>query len=129
MALCQLFRTTAMLLVGVLLCNSVAFAAKKTVDPSVMKAKIQAHGVGQGVRVTFADKSEAQGLIVAIGDRTFTLRPKGSTEVRQIEYAQLTGVHNDHLSRGQKVAITAGVVSAGLVAVVVVIIHGLRNKI
>jgi hypothetical protein len=121
MTLSRLIRTTALLLVAVLLSDSVAFAAKKPVDPAVMKAKILAHGVGQGVRVTFADKTETKGLIVAIDDRTFTLRTRKTAEERQIEYAQLTGVHKDHLSRGQKVGIAVGVV-AGVAVILGVIV-------
>jgi hypothetical protein len=119
MTLSRLIRTTALLLVTVLLSDSFAFAAKKPVDPAVMKAKIEARGVGQGVRVTFADQNEVKGLIVAIDERTFTLRPRKSADVRQIEYAELTGVHHDHLTRGQKVGITVAVV-AGVIVVVAV---------
>ena len=122
MNLSRLFRTTALLLVAVLLSHNLAFAEKKTIDPAAMKAKIQARGVGQGVRVTFDDKTEVKGLIVAIDDRSFTLRPRKSADVRQIEYAQLTGVHRDHLSRGQKVGITVGVVAAAAVILAVVFV-------
>ena len=127
MTLNRLFRFAAMLLVATLLSDSLTFAAKKPADPAVMKAKIQARGVGQGVRVSLSDKTEAIGLIVAIGDRSFTLKPKKSAEVQQIEYAQLTGVHNDHLTRGQKVGITVAIVAGAIVIFAVVLIHDLNN--
>ena len=127
MTLSRWFRSSAMLLVFVLLSNSFAFAGKKDPDPGVMKAKIQARGVGQGVRVSLADQSEAKGLIVAIDDRSFTLRPKKSPDLRQIDYAQLTGVHNDHLTRGQKVAIVAGIAGAGIGIFAILVIHDLNK--
>ena len=67
MTLSRLIRLTALLLIPALLSNTLAFAAKKPVDPAAVKAKIAARGVGQGVRVTLADNSEARGLIVSIG--------------------------------------------------------------
>jgi hypothetical protein len=124
----RLFRLAAMLLVPALLSNSVAFAAKKPADPAVMKAKIQARGVGQGVRVTLADQTEAKGLIVAIGDQTFTLKPKKSREARQIEFAQITGVHNDHLTRGQKVGITVGVTATAIAIFAIVLVVKFDNS-
>ncbi len=128
MTLSRLFRFTAMLLVPALLWNSFAFAAPKVADPVAMKAKIQARGVGQGVRVTFADKSEAKGLIMAIGDHSFTMKPRKSDDVRQIDYAQITGVHNDHLSRGQKVGIVVGVVAVAICAIVIVAVHDFNKS-
>jgi hypothetical protein len=128
MTLSRFFRFAAMLLVPAILSNNLAFAAKRPADPMAMKAKIQARGVGQGVRVTLADKDDVSGLIVAIDDRSFTLKPKKSAEARQIEYAQLTGVHNDHLSRGQKVALTVGLVGGGLAITAVVLIHSFNNS-
>jgi len=121
MTLSRRFLLAAMLLVPALMGNNLAFAAKKTADPAAMKAKIQARGVGQGVRVTFADKTEAKGLIVAIGDQSFTLKPGKSADVRQIEFAQVTGVHRDHLTRGQKIGIGFGLFAAGVLITAVVI--------
>jgi hypothetical protein len=117
------FSLAAKVLVAVLLSNSLAFAAKRPADPAAMKAKIQARGVGQGVRVNLADHTETKGLIVAINDLSFTVRPKNSADVRQIEYAQLTGVHNEHLSRGQKVGITVVVIAAGIGITAAVFVH------
>ena len=126
MTLSRMFRLVAILLVAALLSNSLAFAAKKPADPAAMKVKIQARGVGQGVRVTLADKTEAKGLIVAIGDQSFTLKPGKSPDVRQIEFTQLTGVHGDHLTRGQKIGIGFGVFAAGVVITAAVIASSIR---
>jgi hypothetical protein len=128
MTFTRFFRPAAMLLVPVLLSNNLVFAAKKPADPAVMKAKIQARGVGQGVRVTLADQNEAKGLIVAIGDQTFTLKPKKSMAARQIEFAQITGVHNDHLTRGQKVGITVGVTATAIAIIAIVLVVKFDNS-
>jgi hypothetical protein len=127
MTLSRLFRLAAMLLVPALLSNSFAFAAKKPADPAVMKAKIQARGVGQGVRVTLADKTEAIGLIVAIGDQSFTLKPGKSAEVRQIEFAHVTGVHRDQFTRGQEIGIGCGLIAAAVVLTVVIIASSFKG--
>jgi hypothetical protein len=118
MRLSGLIRVTAMILISALLSNNLAFArAKKVADPAVLKAKIQARGVGQGVRVTLTDTTDVTGMIVSISDQSFTLRPKKkNSQPREIAYAQLTGVHKDRLTRGQKIA--TGVIIASAVIVV-----------
>ena len=129
MTLKRLYRLAAMLLVPFMFSSSYAFAAKKPADPAVMKAKIEARGVGQGVRVVFADKTEATGLIAAIDDHSFTLKPKKAADVQQIEYAQLTGVYHDRLTRGQKVGITVGIVGVAVAIIAVVFIHKFNNSL
>ena len=117
----RLFRLAAILLVPTLLCNSIAFAAKKPVDPAALKAKIQARGIGQGVRITLIDQTDVKGTIVAIGDQSFALKLKKGSEPREFEYAGITGVHNDRLTRGQKVGIAVGVVAGFIIVVAVVL--------
>jgi len=124
MTISRLIRFTAMLLIPVLLSNNLAFAARKPTDPAAMKAKLQARGVGQGVRVVLADNTEAKGTIVTIGEQSFTLKSKKDPQPREIEYTQVTGVHNDKITRGQKVAI--GVCVAGAVIAVVAIVWTIR---
>jgi len=123
MTFSRLMRFTAMLLIPVLLSNNLALA-KKPVNPADMKAKIQARGVGQGVRVVFPDYTEAKGTITAIGEQSFTLRSKKDPQPREIEYAQITGVHNDRMTRGQKVVI--GVCVAGAAIAIVAIVWTIR---
>lgn len=115
----RLFRFVAILLVPALLSNNLAFAAKKPADPAVIKAKIQGRGVGQGVRVTLNDQTDVKGTIVTIGDQSFALKLKKVDEPREIQYAEITGVHNERLTRGQKVGIVVGVVAGVIVAVAV----------
>lgn len=119
--LSRLFRPAAMLLVPLLLSNSFAFAAKKPISPAAVKAKIEARGVGQGVRVTLSDQTDVKGTIVAVRDHDFALKLKKVDAPRDIEYSQVTGVHNDKLTRGQKVGIVVGVVAVFIVVVAVVL--------
>ena len=128
MILSRLFRFTAMFLAFALLSNSLAFAAKKPADPAVMKAKIQARGVGQGVRVTLNDQTEVKGVIVAVHDQTFVVKSKKVTEPQEIDYAKVTGVHNDKLTRGEKVGIAAGAVAVGVIVVAVVLTVKLEHS-
>jgi len=107
-------RFTALLLISALLSNHLALAAKKPADPAVMKARIQRRGVGQGVRVTLADNSEVKGMILTVGEESFSVKPKHAAQPQEIEYSKVAGVHNDKLTRGQKVAITVGVVGAAI---------------
>jgi hypothetical protein len=116
----RLIRFSAMLLISAVLTNNVAFAAKKPADPATLKARIQARGVGQGVRVTLADSAEAKGMIVSVGELSFALKSKHDAQPREIEYSQLTGVYKDKLTRGQKIGITVAVVSIAIAITAVV---------
>ncbi len=126
MSFSRSIRFTGMLLISALLTNNLAFAAKKPADPAVLKAKIQARGVGQGVHVTLTDTTDVTGMIVSIGDQSFTLRPKKKhAQTQEIAYAQLTAVYKDKLSRGQKVVVAVVVVSAAIAITAAVITHEL----
>jgi hypothetical protein len=129
MNLSRLARLTAVLLIPALFSNNnFAFAAKKPVDPAAMKAKVQARGVGQGVRVTKADNTETKGVIVRIGDQSFTVTPKGSTQPQEIEYAQVTGVHNDKMGTGTKVIIIVAVAGAAIGITAAILVHEFNNS-
>jgi hypothetical protein len=103
-----------MVLILALLGNSPVFAAGKPVDAAAMKAKVAAHGVGQGVRVTLSDNTEARGLIVSTGEESFALKPKGADQAREIQYTQITGVHNQKLSTRTKVIIIVAIFGAAV---------------
>jgi hypothetical protein len=126
MTFSRFIRFTAMLLISVLLSSNLAFATKKPLDPAVLRAKIQARGVGQGVRVTLNDTTEVTGMIISIGDQSFALRPKKkNAQPQKIAYGQLTAVNKDKLSRGQKVTVVVVIVSAGIAVLAVVVAHEL----
>jgi hypothetical protein len=125
MTLSHLARIAAMLLIPALLSDSIAFAAKPD-DPGVMKAKVQARGVGQGVRVTLADKAEAKGLIVSISDHSFALKVKGSDQPQEIQFAEVTGVHNDKMGTGTKVIIVVAIAGAAIGIIAAVAVHDFR---
>ncbi len=127
MTLSRWTRFAATLLIVVLLGDSLALAAKKPIDPAVVKAKIQARGVGQGVRVTFADKTALIGTIVAVNENTFALKPEKTVQPVQVEYAWVTGVHPDKLSRGQTVTVVVCVVAAVIVVVAVILTRDIGN--
>jgi len=129
MTLSRLIRFTAMLLIPALLTNTLAFAAPKPVDPIVMKAKVQARGVGQGVRVTLADNTEVKGLIVSIGEQSFTVKPRKADQPQEIQYAQLTGVHKDKMSTGTKVIIVVAVAGAAIGITAAVLVHDVHNSL
>jgi len=114
MKISRLLRFTAMLLIPALLSNHLALAAKKPTDPAAMKARIQRRGVGQGVRITLTDNTEVKGMIITVGERSFSVKPKKAPQPQEIEYAKVAGVHNEKLTRGQKVAIAVGVVGAAI---------------
>ena len=122
-------RLTAMLLIPALLSNNFALAAKTPVDPAVIKAKVQARGVGQGVLVSMADKTEAKGVIVSVGERSFTVEPKGAAQPQEIEYAQVTGVHNDKMGTGTKVIIIVAIVGAAIGIIAAVLVHSFHDSL
>jgi len=125
MTLSRLVRFTALLLIPALLSNNLAFGSKRPIDAASVKMKLEARGVGQGVRVTLADNAEAKGLIVSLGEQSFFLKEKGDGQPREISYTQVTGVHNSKLSTGAKVGIGVAVVGVAIVIVALV----LRSRI
>jgi hypothetical protein len=122
----RLGRLTAAFLISTLLSNSFAFAEKKPVDPAAMKAKVQARGVGHGIRVTMADSTETKGVIVSIGEQSFTVKPKGAVQPQEIQFTQVTGVHNDKMGTGTKVIIVVAVAGAALAITAAIIVTSLR---
>jgi hypothetical protein len=121
-----MIRVTAMLLILAMLSNSVAFAAKKPVDPAAMKEKVEMRGLGNGVKVTLADSTEAKGIIVKIGSESFAMKSKGADEPRDIQYTQLTGVYRDKASTGEKVGIIVAVAGVGIAITVLAVAHSFR---
>jgi len=117
-------RFAAILLIPALLSNNEAFAAKKPVDPVVVKAKVQGRGVGQGIRVTLTDKTDVKGLIVSIGEQSFVVKSKDAEKPVDVEYAQVTTIHNKKMSTGQKVGI--GVAIAGTAVIVTAAVIGIE---
>ena len=85
MTLPRVSRLTAMLLIVTLSSSNLAFAAGKPLDAAAMNAKVAARGVGQGVRVTLADNTEANGLIASIGEQSFALKPKSADQARDTQ--------------------------------------------
>lgn len=118
-----------MLLISVLWLNGLVAAAAKPEDPAVIKARVQARGVGNGVRVTFADNTEAKGAIVSIGDQSFMLKAKHDAQPREIQYAQLTGVHKDKIGTGAKVIIIVAVVGAAIGITAAVLDHEVHQSL
>lgn len=121
-------RFLATLLIAAMLGNSIAIAAKP-VDPMAIKAKVQARGVGQGVRVTLADKTETKGVIVNIGDQAFTVKPKGDAQPQEIQYAQVSGVHKDKMGTGTKVLIIVVIAGAAVGIAAAVIDHDVNKSL
>jgi hypothetical protein len=127
MNLSRLARLTAMLVIPALLSNNLSFAAKGAVDPAVMKAKVQARGVGHGVRVTIADNTEVKGVIVSLSELSFTVKPRGAAQPREIQYAQVTGVHNDKMGTGTKVIVIVAIVGAAIGIVAAILNHEFKS--
>jgi hypothetical protein len=125
----RLTRLTATLLIPALLSGSFAFAERKPVDPAAMKAKVQERGVGHGIRVTMADSTETKGVIVSIGEHSFTVKPKGAVQPQEIQYAQVTGVHNDKMGTGTKVIIIVAIGGAALGITAAILVSSLRSSL
>ncbi len=129
MNLSSLTRLTATLLIPALLSSNFAFAERKPVDPATMKAKVQARGVGHGIRVTIDDSTETKGVIVSIGEQSFTVRPKGALQPQEIQYSRVRGVHNDKMGTGTKVIIVVAIAGAAVIITAVVILSGLHKSL
>lgn len=110
----RLICLTVVILSVVLLSCSLVLANRKTADPVVMKARLQERGLGHGVRLTLADKTEVRGLIVGIGERTVSVREKNAGRSRDLPYAQLTAVHSDRLSTLQLVGLGIALIEVAI---------------
>jgi hypothetical protein len=118
-----------MLLIPALACNTLSVYAAKPPDPAAMKAKVLARGVGQGVRVTLADNTEVKGLIVSIADASFAVKPKHADQPQTIQFAQVTGVHNDKMGTGTKVIIVVAIVGAAIGIAAAILLHKVDNSL
>lgn len=123
MTLSRIARFISVFLIAILCLNSLAFAASKPADPAAIKARIVARGVGRGVYVTLADNTDARGLIVSIADQSFMLKIKKEDQPREIQFAQITGVHNDKLGTGTKIVIVVAIVGVTIGIVAAVFVH------
>jgi ABC-type phosphate transport system permease subunit len=127
MNLSRLSRLTAILLIPALLSTNFARGAKKPIDPGVMKAMVQERGVGRGVRVTMADKTETKGVIVSVGEQSFVVKPRGAAQPQEIHYAQVIGLHNDKMGTGTKVIIIVAIAGAAIGIIVAIWAHEFKS--
>jgi len=127
MNLSRWIRLTAMLLIPALVYTSLPAFAAKPADPAAMKAKVQARGVGQGVRITMADKTEVKGLIVSIGDASFAVKAKKDDQPQTIQFAQVTGVHSDKMGTGTTIIIVVAALGIVIGIVAVIFVHGFKS--
>ena len=125
----HLMRFCAVLVIPALLGNDLALAAQKPLDAPAVKAKIEARGLGNGLRIVEADKTQVTGVIVSIGEQSVVLRQKSGQLPVEIPYAQVSEVHNsNHLSTGAKVGIWVGVAAAVLGIVTIVLVHEFHSS-
>lgn len=128
MRLSRLARICAFLLIPTLLSNDIAFAARKPLDASAVKAKIEARGLGQNVKVTKSDKTQITGTIIGIGEQSFALRQKTGAQPEEVPYTEVSEVHNSgHLSTGAKVGIGVGIAAVVIGIVALVFVHNFRS--
>jgi hypothetical protein len=128
MRLSRLARIWVLLLISTLVSNDIAFAARKPLDASAVKAKIASRGLGQNVKVTKLDKTQIAGTIIGIGEQSFALRAKAGAQPEEVPYTEVSEVHNSgHLSTGAKIGIGVGIAAAVIGIVALVFIHNFRS--
>lgn len=120
----RIVRIIALLLIPTLTCNTLTLAQPKPMSAAAVKAKLDARGVGKGVRITLLDKTEFKGSIISVGDTSCSLSIKGKDQPTTVAYSDVTGVHNDKMSAGKKVGLGVGIAVGALVVVAVVIVLG-----
>jgi hypothetical protein len=76
-----------------------------------------------------ADKTEAKGVIVSLGEQSFAVEPEGAAQPQEIEYAQVTGVHNDKMGTGTKVIIIVAIVGAAIGIIAAVLVHSFHDSL
>ncbi len=66
--------------------------------------------MGKGLKIVELDKTQVTGLIVSIGEQSFTIEQKKGEPSTEIAYAQVRSIHNKgKLSTGAKVGIWVAV--------------------
>lgn len=118
----RLLRALALVLIAAVGCNATAYAAGPALTSVTAKEKVVKRGPGHGVKLVRKDGVEIKGNIVAIGEETVDVMPKGSAGAVTVRFDEIAAVKGPGLSTGAKVGIGIGigvVVSAGIVALVV----------
>ena len=95
MGILRFRRVTAIILAAGLLSEGVAEAAKVPLDPATTRRRVQARGIGQGMKVVEADGTHARGIISAIHDDSFEITPQGTAQATKIPFTQVTTLQND----------------------------------
>jgi hypothetical protein len=116
----SLVRTLAALLSITLLCNSVALAAPKPLDPVKIKLTLTQRGIGKSVKVKELDGTTVTGVLTGIHDDSLEVAPGKTAQSITIQYAQVTSVHNDGMSTGAKVGIGV-LIGAGAFCTIIVV--------
>lgn len=123
----RLFRLVSLVIVCTLMGNDVVLAATP-MDAATVKQKVDARGVGKGLKVTETGGTTITGSIVWIGEEGFRLKVKNEPQPTEISFAQVTGVRNSGLSRGAKIGIAVGIVAVVVVVVAVVLVHAFNSS-
>lgn len=74
-----------------------------------------------------ADKTETNGVIVSIGDQSFQVKPMGAAQPQEIQYVQVTGVHNSKMGTGTKVIIVVVIAGAAIGIVAAILAHDINH--
>jgi len=87
----------------------------KPLDVAAIRERIADIGEGHQCRLKLVDGKQVKGTIISIHADNLMLKTKGVDQPRRIDYAQITAVHKAGRASDAKVAITVGVVAAGVV--------------
>jgi hypothetical protein len=107
-------RSAALLLLAILVPGDLAAAVQRPLDAAGVHSRLLKHGIGHGVRVTLTDNTEINGVLTALGEEDFSIRPAGhgiprDAAPRTLAYSLVTGVHGARMSTGAKIAIGVGI--------------------
>jgi hypothetical protein len=119
----------AALIIGLLMCNSLALAGQtpsaaststEALHAEKMKTEVQKRGIGEKsrVKIKLANGKQVKGYISGISDLTFAVEDKKTGQATTIAFADTQKVQGPGLPTGVKVGIVAGVVVVVIVVVV-----------
>lgn len=120
-------RYSGLLLIPLLLAQTIILAAAPAPDEAAIRSKVSAYGIGYRVKVDLTDKSQVNGVIAGIDEKTFAVKPKGNTPAQAVPYASVQRIHKDGLSTGQKIGIGAAVIVVAFGAMIAIALAQFRH--
>ena len=125
----HLSRLVALLLISTIFSSGLAYAAPRPLTAAETKVKIEKLGINHFVRILEGNGIDLHGRILAVNDQSFQMQLWNQPQPTEIQYDQVTEVHNLGWTKGKVAFLAAGIGAAvGLAVYGYVHVHNLQNQ-